>query len=81
MDIDHMARLANLPLSDDERKKLATDLAAVLDYVDNLKAVDVKNIEPTSHPTGMIATLAEDKPRPSVLTHEGFFKTKGIFQE
>lgn len=81
MDIDHVARLANLPLSDDERETLASDLSVILDYVKNLKAVNVENVKSTSHPTGMRANLAEDKPQPSVPIHDGFFKTKGIFQE
>ncbi|MDP3724075.1 MAG: Asp-tRNA(Asn)/Glu-tRNA(Gln) amidotransferase subunit GatC [bacterium] len=80
-DIRHLARLANLPLNDDEKTALAADLSAVLDYVDNLKVADIKGVEPTSHPTGITAALSADTPRPSLRYENGFFKTKGVFQE
>lgn len=48
--VKHIAKLARLGLSDKEIGKFQTDLSEILDYVEQLKEVDVSNVEPTSHP-------------------------------
>ncbi len=44
-DIMHLAKLANLNLSEVEIKKFSEQLSSVLDYVDQLNEVDIKNVE------------------------------------
>ncbi|KKU74378.1 MAG: Aspartyl/glutamyl-tRNA(Asn/Gln) amidotransferase subunit C, partial [Candidatus Amesbacteria bacterium GW2011_GWB1_47_26] len=48
MDVKHIAKLANLPLTDPELKKLEKDLENVLKLVDHIRDLDTSNIEPTS---------------------------------
>jgi aspartyl-tRNA(Asn)/glutamyl-tRNA(Gln) amidotransferase subunit C len=45
-DVDHVADLANLELSEDERKGMLRDLNSILDYVDRLKELDTANVPP-----------------------------------
>jgi aspartyl-tRNA(Asn)/glutamyl-tRNA(Gln) amidotransferase subunit C len=47
--LNHIALLARLTLKPDERERLRHDLSEILAYVEKLKAVDVNNVEPTSH--------------------------------
>ena len=49
LDIDYVARLARLDLSEAEKKKLGTQLDAILEHFEALKAVDVSGVEPTAH--------------------------------
>lgn len=49
-DVQHIAKLARLGLTEDEIKKFQKDLSSVLDYFKSLKEIDVSKIEPTFHP-------------------------------
>jgi aspartyl-tRNA(Asn)/glutamyl-tRNA(Gln) amidotransferase subunit C len=45
-DVDHVADLANLELSEVERKGMLRDLNSILDYVDRLNELDTANVPP-----------------------------------
>ena len=45
-DVDHVADLANLELSQEERKGILRDLNSILDYVDRLNELDTANVPP-----------------------------------
>ncbi len=87
-DISRVAKLANLPLSDQEKEKLQKEIEETLTYVENLNEVDTKDVEPTSQVTGLENILREDEIKPSLSqedalknsksTYNGFFKVKGI---
>jgi aspartyl-tRNA(Asn)/glutamyl-tRNA(Gln) amidotransferase subunit C len=48
-EVKHIAKLARLGLSEKEIEKIQKELSPILDYFEQLKKVDVSNIEPTSH--------------------------------
>lgn len=91
IDIDHVAKLANLPLSDEEKKKFEKQLDQILDYISQLNEVDTQKVEPTSQVTGLENVTREDKAAPSLSqeevhsnaksTHNGFFKVPAILEE
>ncbi len=60
-DIEHIAKLARLDLTKDELKKYGDQLSSVLNYVDQLKEVDVTDVEPTAQVTGLDNVWREDK--------------------
>ena len=90
IDIDHLAQLANLPLSTEEKKKFEKQLEETLDYVKQLEEIDTKNVEPTSQVTGLENVLREDEAAPSLsqegalknakATHNGFFNVPQILE-
>lgn len=90
INVGHVAKLANLPLKEEEKKKFEKQLSAVLDYVKKLEEVDTSGIEPTSQTTGLEDVSVEDVAKPvftqeEVLnnkkdTYQGFFKVKGVFE-
>lgn len=45
-DVDYVADLANLELSEQERKGMLRDLNSILDYVDRLNELDTANVPP-----------------------------------
>ncbi|CAI8279077.1 MAG: Aspartyl/glutamyl-tRNA(Asn/Gln) amidotransferase subunit C [Opitutia bacterium UBA7350] len=49
LDIEYVSQLARLDLSAAEKEKLGSQLAAILEHFDALKAVDVSGVEPTAH--------------------------------
>lgn len=89
INVKHVAKLANLPLSSDEEEKYSEQLSEILEYVDQLNEVDTSSVEPTYNVTGLNNVTREDAPIPSLTQEEvlsnasqkknGFFVTKGIF--
>jgi aspartyl-tRNA(Asn)/glutamyl-tRNA(Gln) amidotransferase subunit C len=63
-DIKHIATLARLELTDDEIEKYGSELSAILDFVDQLKEVDVTGVEPTAQVTGMENVYRHDEAKP-----------------
>ena len=65
-DVQHIAKLARLGLTENEIKKFQKDLSSVLDYFKSLKEIDVSKIEPTFHPAELffekkLEIMREDK--------------------
>ncbi len=58
--IDHIAKLARLELTEEELKKYGSQLSDILNYIDQLKEVDTTDIEPTAQVTGLENALRED---------------------
>ncbi len=59
-EVQHIAGLARIGVDEKEIEKLTTDMSAVLDWIDQLKEVDVSGVEPTAHITGMENRMRED---------------------
>ncbi|MEI6597066.1 MAG: Asp-tRNA(Asn)/Glu-tRNA(Gln) amidotransferase subunit GatC [bacterium] len=60
-EIQHIAKLARLELTEAELKKYGGQLSAVLNYIDQLKEVNVKGVEPTAQVTGLENVLRSDE--------------------
>lgn len=59
-EVDHLAKLAHLGLSQEELKKLQKDLEEFLDYAERLQEVEVSGIQPIGHITGLENVERED---------------------
>jgi aspartyl-tRNA(Asn)/glutamyl-tRNA(Gln) amidotransferase subunit C len=64
IDVEHVAKLARLGLSQEEKALFARQLSAILDYADNLKKLDTENVTPTSHAVALKNVYREDKAVP-----------------
>ena len=49
IDIDYVANLARLELSNEEKEKLGAQLNDILGYFEKLNTVDVEDVEPMAH--------------------------------
>lgn len=70
IDVTYVAKLARIRLSPDEIKQLGKQLRNVLAYIDKLKEVDTKTIQPTSHPLPLKNVFRKDEVKPSLPTEE-----------
>ncbi|PLX78916.1 MAG: Asp-tRNA(Asn)/Glu-tRNA(Gln) amidotransferase GatCAB subunit C [Desulfuromonas sp.] len=61
-----VAKLARLDLPEAELSKLATQMDAILAYVDKLNELDTDGIEPMSHAVPMDNAFREDQIKPSI---------------
>lgn len=62
-DVLKLARLARLKLSDGEIATYQSELAAILNYVQQLDSIDVAGLEPTSQVTGLTNVTRTDEER------------------
>jgi aspartyl-tRNA(Asn)/glutamyl-tRNA(Gln) amidotransferase subunit C len=60
-DIVKLARLARLQLTDAEISEYADELSAILQYVEQLGAVDVTGLKPTNQVTGLVNVTRPDE--------------------
>ena len=65
-DVEDVARLARLALSDEERGRMRRELDSILSYIDKLRALDTEGVPPTSHAVPMRNVMREDEPAPSL---------------
>jgi aspartyl-tRNA(Asn)/glutamyl-tRNA(Gln) amidotransferase subunit C len=65
-EVEYVARLARLELSQDEQERMTTQLDAILGYMDTLNALDTTGVEPTTTVIPMHAQMREDAVRPSL---------------
>ena len=61
-EVAHVERLAQLALSEDELDAFTSQLAAVLDHAADLEALNVDDIEPSTHPFPLKNVLRVDEP-------------------
>jgi aspartyl-tRNA(Asn)/glutamyl-tRNA(Gln) amidotransferase subunit C len=64
--VEHVARLARLALTEEELERLREQLGAILDAVSKVSELELSDVPPTSHPLALANVLAEDEPRPSL---------------
>lgn len=91
--VDHIARLAKIPVTEIEKEDLAAGFNKTLSVVDELFKVEVKDVEPTAQVTGLENILREDKvDEKKILTqdqalsntknkHNGYFVVEQILAQ
>lgn len=60
-DVEHVAKLARLELTEEEKEKFTTQLGAVLEYVNQMNEVDTSDVEPMAHAIDFSNVMREDK--------------------
>ena len=65
-EVEHVAKLARLELSDQEKEKLTDQLSGILTYVETLNELDTKGVVPTSHVLDINNVMREDVATPSL---------------
>jgi len=91
-DIEHVAKLARLGLSEKEKDRFQKDLSSILDFIEKMKEVDVDDTPPTAQATGLLNVSRQDEidstnpeERRGLLanapeTRDGYIKVKAVFE-
>jgi aspartyl-tRNA(Asn)/glutamyl-tRNA(Gln) amidotransferase subunit C len=69
-EVEHIASLARLRLTEDEKARFREQLSAILDYMTMLRRLDTSSIEPTATVLPLRTVLRPDVVRPSLPTSE-----------
>lgn len=91
-DIEQVATLARLALSEQEKKHYADQLSVVFDYIEMLNEVDVNDVPETTQVTGLADVFREDEAVPAPADRvkkireqfpegeNGYLKVKAVFE-
>jgi len=58
--IEHVAKLARIELTEKEQEKYSHDLSSILDYIDKLGKVDTKDVKAIQQITGLETVTRKD---------------------
>lgn len=70
LNIDHVAKLARLALTSEEKAKFSQQLGDVLHHIEQLAKVDVTGVEPTAHAFAVYNVWQDDNARPGLSVDE-----------
>ena len=70
LDVDYVANLARIELTEEEKAKFSSQLGDVLEYFDKLNAVEVDGVEPTAHAFPRHNVWDEDQSKPGFSSEE-----------
>ncbi len=83
-EVEHIARLARLRLTKEEKERYSVQLGKIIEYVRQLNELDLARIPPTSHVVPLKNVLREDVVRESLPQEEALRnapqKEKGYFK-
>lgn len=87
-EVRHVALLARLGLSDDERARFREQLSTILDHINQLNELDLSGVPATAQIIPLEPVLRDDVARPSLTarqalasaprTERGYFKVRAI---
>ncbi|NOX37800.1 MAG: Asp-tRNA(Asn)/Glu-tRNA(Gln) amidotransferase subunit GatC [Calditrichaeota bacterium] len=59
--VEHIARLAKLEFTPEEKERFTRELNRILEYVEKLNELDTSNVEPLSHTTEITNVMRSDR--------------------
>jgi aspartyl-tRNA(Asn)/glutamyl-tRNA(Gln) amidotransferase subunit C len=71
-DVLHVAKLAELELTEPELERFGEQLNAILEAVGKVSELDLGDVPPTSHPLAVVNVFRADEPRPSLRLEDVF---------
>jgi len=79
-DVEHVAHLARLGLTDAEIERLQGQLNHILEQYAKLSELDTEAIEPTAQTIELESVLRDDAPRPPFTTEEALANAPEVFE-
>lgn len=89
--VEHVAELARLSLSTEERDQFTIQLNQILQFAEKLNELDTEGIEPTSHVLPMKNVMRKDDVKPSLPrekvlenapdSQDGMFRVSAVFED
>jgi aspartyl-tRNA(Asn)/glutamyl-tRNA(Gln) amidotransferase subunit C len=89
-EVQHVAMLFRMSLSEEEIARLQQQLSQIIDYFQVLQQVDTEGVPPTSHTLSLENVMRADEPQPSYppedilanapLSEGGFFRVRAVLE-
>lgn len=68
--VEHIAKLARLSVSEEEKELFSPQLNSILSYMEKLNELDTKDVGPTSHVLSLSNVMRDDMPGDSIPREE-----------
>lgn len=65
-EVEHVALLARLELTEEEKEAYTRQLNAILDFMQQLNELDTSNVEPLAHVLPLVNVMREDEVKPGL---------------
>jgi aspartyl-tRNA(Asn)/glutamyl-tRNA(Gln) amidotransferase subunit C len=69
-EVEHVALLGRLELTEEERERFTTQLNSILEYFEQLQQTDTTGVPPMSHAVAVTNVMREDEPAPQLTPEE-----------
>ena len=69
-DVEYVAWLARLELSEEEKERFTRQLGQVLEHAEKIRSLPTGDVEPTSHVVPLKNVMREDRVRPCLSQAE-----------
>lgn len=69
-EVEHVARLARLQFEEEEIARLQQELSRIIDYIDQLQALDLTGVPATAHAVSVVNVFRPDEPRACLTQKE-----------
>jgi len=89
-EVRHVAELAKLGLTEEEKGLFSEQLSAILDYAERLQELDTEDVPPTAHSIHLQNVMRDDEvtpsyPREDILANapqseQGSFKVQAVLE-
>jgi aspartyl-tRNA(Asn)/glutamyl-tRNA(Gln) amidotransferase subunit C len=76
-EIEHIASLARLYLTEEEKELFGSQLGSILDYMEKLNELDTRDTEPTSHVLPISNVMRGDIPGHSISKEDALRNAPG----
>ena len=80
-EVEHIAKLSKLTLTDKEKELYSKQLSSVLGYIDQLSEVETKGIESLTNVTGLENIYSEDVVKELNISHADIAKNAPEFKD
>jgi aspartyl-tRNA(Asn)/glutamyl-tRNA(Gln) amidotransferase subunit C len=80
-DVEHVARLARLRLTDDELDRYQAQLTVILEEADKIKRLPTEGVPPTAHAVPMANVWREDVVGPTLTQAEALSTAPEVEQD
>lgn len=90
--VKHVAKLSNLPLTDDEAKTYQKNLSSILEYISKINELETEGVAQTNQVTGLTNVFRKDEVDMSRVlsqkdalacakkTHQGYFVVSAVIE-
>jgi aspartyl-tRNA(Asn)/glutamyl-tRNA(Gln) amidotransferase subunit C len=80
-DVQHVARLARLALTDEELDRFQSQLSLILDEAEKVKRLPTEGVPPTSHPLPRVNVWRDDVVGPCLPLDEALSTAPAVEQD
>ncbi len=80
-DVEHVARLARLALTDEELDRFQAQLSVILEEADKIRRLPTEGVPPTAHPLPRVNAWRDDVPGPCLTREEALSTAPEVEQD